>query len=133
MTTPAPDPEAVNAEDVFDRIRAELAQSARSAPLDVEVPSRGVAGSVVLHVTDPQREVFGESRAFALAQPRFVGWIRAASRGIAQGDAALAAELEHVALVELGVLDPSRWDSSDDPWVKHALRQAMRRAAGGRR
>lgn len=79
-------------------------------------------------------EIIGASAAY------FAGFIRKVAFMIAGGDRQLAQDLEQEALILLWELDPTRFDPSDEGYVKSALRRRMlrafrdeRRRAGGSR
>lgn len=58
----------------------------------------------------------------------FAGFIRKVAFAIARGDRELGGDLEQEALILLWELDPTRFDESDEGYVKAALRRRMQRA-----
>ena len=67
--------------------------------------------------------------AVAEALARFRGFIRSLAGRMSAGDVALAADLEQEAAITIWKLDPTRFDESDDRYVKTAVFRRMLKVA----
>ena len=71
--------------------------------------------------------------AVAEALARFRGFIRPLAGRMAAGDVALAADLEQEAAITIWKLDPTRFDESDDRYLKSAVFKRMMQVARNER
>jgi len=95
-----------------------------SAPTDLVIPQAALAGVME---TQSAAVVYPEAAAHALAWAQIEGWVQRTAQGLASDGSTTAGELVSEARHELWELDPSRFDASDEIWLKGALRRAMRR------
>jgi len=76
-----------------------------------------------------QHNVYGEGRMFAAAVARLTQYLRMIARRIADGDKHFEDDLVQEALVELWEIDASRFDESDQMYLKRSLVTRMIRTA----
>lgn len=100
-------------------------------PFSVVVPvTTPSSAEPSIYATGAQLTIYGESRAFGRAHEHWLPRISWEAGQIADeyDDMDVAPDLLQEGLARLWELDSSRFDSSDDDWIRHELRSAMRSA-----
>ena len=93
----------------------------RTAPLKPPGVRTRADGDVIVQDVDVEA-------SFNAAMQRLQVYVRVLARVLSCGDRMLADDLEQEAWIKLWELDPLRMDEDDQPYVRKALLNAMRKA-----
>lgn len=98
-----------------------------AASFDAVVPLRGRRRDVVVYAGGAQRFVFGQNEALRMWLAQMTPWIARVVQARAGINGQLADDLYQRAKLEIVLVDPSRLEPQDEPWLKLRIAAAVKR------